>query len=147
MTSLPGSPQPESETKTDARRSHPSNSFQPELTCFRTSNAKPNCKLKKNSFLLVAQLCREVYHCTISFAIVQLPETRNSVPHCRRGGLVSARGSRKPETRYRGTSLIRNRLPLGSCSRTVPRLLWRSKGREHHLMIEVPVYPQHETET
>jgi len=30
------------------------------------------------------------------------------------------------EQRYRGTSLIRNRPPLGPYSRTMPRLLWRS---------------------
>jgi len=27
---------------------------------------------------------------------------------------------------YRGTSLIRKRAPLGSCSRAAPRALWRS---------------------
>ena len=30
--------------------------------------------------------------------------------------------------RYRGTSLIRNRNPLGPYSRTTPRALWRSYG-------------------
>ena len=29
---------------------------------------------------------------------------------------------------YRGTSLIRNRPPLGPCSRATPRALWKSLG-------------------
>jgi len=31
-----------------------------------------------------------------------------------------------PPIPYRGTSLIRNRAPLGTYSRTVPRALWKS---------------------
>jgi len=41
---------------------------------------------------------------------------------------------------YRGTSLIRNRRPLGSYSRTIPRALWGSYGGGHFLMGEVPLY-------
>ena len=32
--------------------------------------------------------------------------------------------------RYRGTSLIRKRTPLGPCSRTMPRSLWSPRGVE-----------------
>ena len=41
---------------------------------------------------------------------------------------------------YRGTSLIRNCPPLGSCSKTMPRTLWWSWGGELFLMSEVPLY-------
>ena len=41
--------------------------------------------------------------------------------------------------RCRGTSLIRNRHPVGSCSRTVPRLLWLSYGGGRFFMSEVPL--------
>ena len=40
----------------------------------------------------------------------------------------------------RGTSLMRNRHPVGPCSRTMPGLLWRSYGRGRFLMSEVPLY-------
>jgi len=36
------------------------------------------------------------------------------------GGLLQQKGA------YRGTSLIRNRHPIGPYSRAMPRLLWRS---------------------
>ena len=39
---------------------------------------------------------------------------------------------------YRGTSLIRNRRPLGTYSTTMPRALWGSSGGGHFLMSEVP---------
>ena len=41
---------------------------------------------------------------------------------------------------YRGTSLIRNRLPLGPYSRTVPRALWGPQRGVRFLMNEVPLY-------
>ena len=40
---------------------------------------------------------------------------------------------------YRGTSLIRNRRPLGPYSRTMPRALRGSKGGGRFLMSEVPL--------
>ena len=40
---------------------------------------------------------------------------------------------------YRGTSLIRNRHPVGPYSRTMPRLLWWSWGGWRFLMSEVPL--------
>ena len=40
---------------------------------------------------------------------------------------------------YRGTSLIRNGLPLGPYSRTRPRALWWSQGGGQFLMSEVPL--------
>ena len=40
---------------------------------------------------------------------------------------------------YRGTSLIRNRHPVGPYRRTIPRLLWRSWGGGRSLMSEVHV--------
>jgi len=46
---------------------------------------------------------------------------------------------------YRGTSLIRNRTPLGSYSRTMPRVLWWSYGGGHFLMSEVPLYGTRKT--
>jgi len=48
-----------------------------------------------------------------------------------------------PRRAYRGTSLIRNRHPVGPYSRTMPRLLWRSWGGGV-LMSEVPLYLSHE---
>ena len=41
---------------------------------------------------------------------------------------------------YSGTSLIRNRHPVGPYNRTMPRLLWRSWRRRRFLMSEVPLY-------
>ena len=38
---------------------------------------------------------------------------------------------------YRGTSLIRNRPPLGPYSRTMPRALWWSYGGREILVSEV----------
>ena len=38
-------------------------------------------------------------------------------------GMISS-GVHPPLLSYRGTSLIRNRDPLGPCSRTMPRVLW-----------------------
>ena len=43
--------------------------------------------------------------------------------------------------RYRGTSLIRKRLPLGPYRRPTPRVLWGSQGGGRFLMGEVPLYP------
>ncbi|KAJ1473209.1 hypothetical protein T484DRAFT_3365307 [Baffinella frigidus] len=40
---------------------------------------------------------------------------------------------------YRGTSLMRNRLPVGPYSRTMPRVLWWSWGGGQFLMSEVPL--------
>ena len=40
---------------------------------------------------------------------------------------------------YRGTSLIRNRHPVGPYRRTMPRLLWRSLEGGGGLMSEVPL--------
>ena len=45
-----------------------------------------------------------------------------------------------PGVRYRGTSLIRNSLPLGPCSRAMPRALRCSYGEVLFLMSEVPLY-------
>ena len=39
----------------------------------------------------------------------------------------------------RGTSLIRNRHPIGPYRRTMPRLVWRSLGGGRFLMSEVPL--------
>ena len=47
---------------------------------------------------------------------------------------------RSQRTLYRGTSLIRNSLPLGPFSRTLPRALWWSWGGGRFLMSEVPLY-------
>jgi len=41
---------------------------------------------------------------------------------------------------YRGTSLIRNRAPLGPYSRTMPMALWKPWGGGLFLMSEVPLY-------
>jgi len=41
---------------------------------------------------------------------------------------------------YMGTSLIRNTPHLGPYSRTIPRILWWSKGARLFLMSEVPLY-------
>ena len=41
---------------------------------------------------------------------------------------------------YRGTSLIRNCLPLGPYSRAMPRALWWFLGGGAFLMSEVPLY-------
>ena len=41
---------------------------------------------------------------------------------------------------YRGTSLIRNRTPLGPHSRTMPRALWQPCGGLLFLMCEVALY-------
>ena len=41
---------------------------------------------------------------------------------------------------YRGTSLLRNCLPLGPYSNPMPRVLWWSQGGGGVLMSEVPVY-------
>ena len=41
---------------------------------------------------------------------------------------------------YRGTSLTRNRRPLGPYSRTMPRALWGSQGAGRFLRSEVPLY-------
>ena len=41
---------------------------------------------------------------------------------------------------YGGTSLVRNRAPLGPCSRTLPRALFWSCGEGLFLMCEVPLY-------
>ena len=43
------------------------------------------------------------------------------------------------EDDYRGTSLIRNRLPLVPHSRAMPRPLWWSKEGGRFLMSEVPL--------
>ena len=40
---------------------------------------------------------------------------------------------------YRGTSLIRNRRPLGPYRRTMPRALWGSQGGGRFLLSEVPL--------
>ena len=40
---------------------------------------------------------------------------------------------------YRGTSLIRNRLPLGPYTGHMPRALWWSDGGRLFLMSEVPL--------
>ena len=44
------------------------------------------------------------------------------------------------ETKYRGTSLIRNRAPLGPYSRNMSRALWWPSGGGLFLMSEVPLY-------
>ena len=41
---------------------------------------------------------------------------------------------------YRDTSLIRNRVPSGPYSRTLPSALWKSLGGGQVLMSEVPLY-------
>ena len=41
---------------------------------------------------------------------------------------------------YRGTSLIRNSLPLRPCSRTKPRALWRAYGGSLFLKSKVSLY-------
>jgi len=41
---------------------------------------------------------------------------------------------------YMGTSLMRNTLLLGLCSRTLPRVLCWSQGLSLVLMSEVPLY-------
>jgi len=41
---------------------------------------------------------------------------------------------------YRGTSLIRNSAPLGTYSRTMPRVIWLPLGGVRFLMSEVPLY-------
>ena len=43
-------------------------------------------------------------------------------------------------TEYRGTSSIRNRLPVGPYRRAMPRALWWSQGVERSLMSEVPMW-------
>ena len=50
-------------------------------------------------------------------------------------------GSNVGRQSYRGTSLIRKRLPLGPYSRPIPRALWWSMGGGLFLMSEVPLYP------
>ena len=40
---------------------------------------------------------------------------------------------------YRGTALIRNRPPLGPCSRPMPGALWCSQRGGRFLMGEVPL--------
>ena len=42
--------------------------------------------------------------------------------------------------RYRGSSLVRKRAPLGPYSRPLPRVLWRSSGGGRFLLGEVPLY-------
>ena len=48
--------------------------------------------------------------------------------------------ARAREEPYRGTSLIRNRRPLGPYSRTMPRALWGSWGGGRFRMSKVPLY-------
>ena len=50
--------------------------------------------------------------------------------------LVPARG----EAAYRGTSLIRKHLPVGTCSRTMSRAIWWPSGGGVFLMSEVTLY-------
>jgi len=40
---------------------------------------------------------------------------------------------------YTGTSPIKNYHPVGPYSRTMPRLLWRSRGGGRFIMSEVPL--------
>jgi hypothetical protein len=47
--------------------------------------------------------------------------------------------TRERDTLYRGTSLIRNRSPLGPYSRTIPRVIVVLGGGQF-LMSEVPLY-------
>ena len=42
--------------------------------------------------------------------------------------------------RYRGTSPIQKRLPVGPYSRAIPKALWWSEGGRGVLMSEVPLY-------
>ena len=42
--------------------------------------------------------------------------------------------------RYRSTSLIRKTPLLGPCSRTIPRILWRSQEEGLFLITEVPLH-------
>jgi len=51
---------------------------------------------------------------------------------------------RYPDKLYRGTSLIRNRHPVGPYRRNMPRLLWRSTGGGGFLISEVPLYNEFE---
>ena len=39
---------------------------------------------------------------------------------------------------YKGTSLFKKRIPLGPCSRPMPRALWWSYGGGHFSLSEVP---------
>ena len=58
-------------------------------------------------------------------------------------GLSAHRGKRVPLVArprdYRGSSLIRNHLPLGPCFRPMPRVLGGSQGGGSFLMSEVPL--------
>ena len=55
--------------------------------------------------------------------------------------MVFDRSVEHPPRVYGGTSLIRQRLPLGPYSRHIPRVLWGSKRGGLCLMSEVPLYP------
>jgi len=57
--------------------------------------------------------------------------------------LICSQFDRQPTEKvsrtYRGTSLIRNTPLLGTCSRTIPRVLWWSSGGGLFLMSKVPL--------
>ena len=54
-----------------------------------------------------------------------------------RGGVGQPRLVCAPGEAYRGTSLIRNSVPLGPYSRKLPRAFWRPSGGELFLLSEV----------
>ena len=58
-------------------------------------------------------------------------------------GVEEALGTESKQGACRGTSLIRNSTPLGPCSRTLPRALWRSQGGRLFLISEVCLYYRH----
>ena len=50
----------------------------------------------------------------------------------------------RPDPRvYRGTSPVRNRLPLGTYSRTMPRVIWLPQGGGHFIMSGEPLQASH----
>ena len=80
-----------------------------------------SCTLKPRSATLQGYFAHQRLSCTL-----------NPAPYT----LHPATSSLDPQP-YRGTSLIRSRLPLGPYSINIPRALWCSSGGELFLMSEV----------
>ena len=57
-----------------------------------------------------------------------------------RPDLLRQSSTARPRDRYRGTSIIRKRPPLGPYCRPMPRVLGGSEGGGRFLMSEVPLY-------
>ena len=70
----------------------------------------------------------------------EVPLTPNTVELMARDGLFLHSVLTPGACRVQGYLAIRNRHPVGPCSRTMPRLSWRSWGGMRFLMSEIPLY-------